>query len=135
MGRTPPCGWQIGVLKHPLPYIQESSYVPTVSPTVEVVDYPIPGYGWQIELLKRMGLVADRQLKLAFVWLVDRRAETGDRGARPEGEDPRQEDRRSPEQGPPTGGLVFKAHRLLYHSTLDLRVIKKKKEPLRCVPS
>jgi len=25
------------------------------------------------------------------------------------------------------GGLVFKAHRLLYHSTLDLRVIKKKK--------
>ena len=29
------------------------------------------------------------------------------------------------------GGLVFKAHRLLYHSTLGLRVIKKKK----CVPS
>jgi len=26
------------------------------------------------------------------------------------------------------GGLVFKAHRLLYHSTLGLRVIKKKKE-------
>ena len=26
------------------------------------------------------------------------------------------------------GGLVFKAHRLVYHSTLDLRVIKKKKE-------
>ena len=26
------------------------------------------------------------------------------------------------------GGLVFKAHRLLYHSTLDLRVIKKKKK-------
>jgi len=25
------------------------------------------------------------------------------------------------------GGLVFKAHRLLYHSTLSLRVIKKKK--------
>jgi len=25
------------------------------------------------------------------------------------------------------GGLVFKAHRLLYHSTPDLRVIKKKK--------
>ena len=25
------------------------------------------------------------------------------------------------------GGLVFKAHRLLYHSILDLRVIKKKK--------
>jgi len=25
------------------------------------------------------------------------------------------------------GGLVFKAHRLLYHSTLGLRVIKKKK--------
>jgi len=27
------------------------------------------------------------------------------------------------------GGLVFKAHRLLYHSTLGLRVIKKKKSP------
>jgi len=26
------------------------------------------------------------------------------------------------------GGLVFKAHRLLYHSTLDVRVIKKKKK-------
>ena len=26
------------------------------------------------------------------------------------------------------GGLVFKAHRLLYHSTLGYRVIKKKKE-------
>jgi len=26
------------------------------------------------------------------------------------------------------GGLVFKVHRLLYHSTLDLRVIKKKRE-------
>jgi len=25
------------------------------------------------------------------------------------------------------GGLVFKAHRLLYHSTLGLRVIKNKK--------
>ena len=36
------------------------------------------------------------------------------------------------ESHPPAGaqrfrrGLVFKAHRLLYHSTLDLRVIKKK---------
>ena len=28
------------------------------------------------------------------------------------------------------GGLVFKAHRLLYHSTLGLRVIKKKKKTL-----
>jgi len=27
------------------------------------------------------------------------------------------------------GGLVFKAHRLLHHSTLGLRVIKKKKTP------
>ena len=27
------------------------------------------------------------------------------------------------------GGLVFKAHRLLYHSTLGLEVIKKKKKP------
>jgi len=26
------------------------------------------------------------------------------------------------------GGLVFKAHRLLYHSTLGFRVIKKKKK-------
>ena len=26
------------------------------------------------------------------------------------------------------GGLVFKAHRLLYHSTLGLRVIKMKKK-------
>jgi hypothetical protein len=26
------------------------------------------------------------------------------------------------------GGLVFKAHRLLYHSTLDLREIKKKEK-------
>ena len=26
-------------------------------------------------------------------------------------------------------GLVFKAHRLLYYSTLSLRVIKKKKDP------
>ena len=25
-------------------------------------------------------------------------------------------------------GLVFKAHRLVYHSTLDLRVIKQKKK-------
>jgi len=31
------------------------------------------------------------------------------------------------------GGLVFKAHRLLYHSTLGLRVIKKKKKFV-CVP-
>ena len=30
------------------------------------------------------------------------------------------------------GGLVFKAHRLLYHSTLGLRVVKKKK---KVVPS
>ena len=29
------------------------------------------------------------------------------------------------------GGLVFKAHRLLYHSTLGLRVIKKKKKVCR----
>jgi len=28
------------------------------------------------------------------------------------------------------GGLVFKAHRLLYHSTLGLRVIKKKRKKL-----
>ena len=28
------------------------------------------------------------------------------------------------------GGLVFKAHRLVYHSTLGLRVIKKKKKGL-----
>jgi len=28
------------------------------------------------------------------------------------------------------GGLVFEAHRLGYHSTLGLRVIKKKKKPL-----
>jgi len=27
------------------------------------------------------------------------------------------------------GGLVFKAHRLLYHSTPSLRVIKKKRRP------
>ena len=26
------------------------------------------------------------------------------------------------------GGLVFKAHRLLYHSTLGLRVIKRERE-------
>ena len=32
------------------------------------------------------------------------------------------------------GGLVFKAHRLVYHSTLGLRVIKKKKKrsPFSC---
>ena len=29
------------------------------------------------------------------------------------------------------GGLVFKAHTLLYHSTLGLRVIKKKKKQVR----
>ena len=29
------------------------------------------------------------------------------------------------------GGLVFKAHRWLYHSTLGSRVIKKKKAPPR----
>ena len=29
------------------------------------------------------------------------------------------------------GGLVFDAHRLLYHSTLDLRVIKKKQRSYR----
>jgi len=29
------------------------------------------------------------------------------------------------------GGLVFKAHRLVYHSTLGLRVIKKKNTPAR----
>jgi len=29
------------------------------------------------------------------------------------------------------GGLVFKAHRLLYHSTLGLRAIKKKKKRKR----
>jgi len=29
------------------------------------------------------------------------------------------------------GGLVLKAHRLLYHSTLGLRVIKKKKISVR----
>jgi len=28
------------------------------------------------------------------------------------------------------GGLVFKAHRLLYHSTLGLRIIKKREEKL-----
>ena len=27
------------------------------------------------------------------------------------------------------GGLAFKAHRLVYHSTLGSRVVKKKKEP------
>jgi len=30
--------------------------------------------------------------------------------------------------GEGTGGLVFKVHRLLYHSTLGLRVIKKQKK-------
>jgi len=30
------------------------------------------------------------------------------------------------------GGLVFKAHRLLYHATLGLRVIKKKKKKAVC---
>ena len=30
------------------------------------------------------------------------------------------------------GGLVFKAHRLLYHSTLGSRVIKKKKKSTTC---
>jgi len=30
------------------------------------------------------------------------------------------------------GGLAFEAHRLLYHSTLGLRVIKKKKICGRC---
>jgi len=33
------------------------------------------------------------------------------------------------------GGLAFKAHRLLYHSTLGLRVIKKKKKILREKPA
>ena len=32
------------------------------------------------------------------------------------------------------GGLVFKAHRLLYHSTLGLSVIKKKKKWLKHKP-
>ena len=31
------------------------------------------------------------------------------------------------------GGLLFKAHRLLYHSTLGLRVIKKKKKTANLV--
>ena len=35
---------------------------------------------------------------------------------------------RNPGGGAVRGGLVFKAHRLLYHSTLGLRVIKKKKK-------
>ena len=30
------------------------------------------------------------------------------------------------------GGLVFKAHRLLYHSTLGLRVIKKRRRHAGC---
>ena len=32
------------------------------------------------------------------------------------------------------GGLVFKAHRLLYHSTLGLRVVKKKKRRKSLAP-
>jgi hypothetical protein len=32
------------------------------------------------------------------------------------------------------GGLVFKAHRLLYHSTLGLRVVKKKKKTVVVQP-
>jgi len=32
------------------------------------------------------------------------------------------------------GGLVFKAHRLLYHSTLSWRVIKKKKKKTGVAP-
>jgi len=32
------------------------------------------------------------------------------------------------------GGLVFKAHRLVYHSTLGWRVIKKKKKKKRIQP-
>ena len=31
------------------------------------------------------------------------------------------------------GGLVFKAHRLLYHSTLGSRVVKKKKEKVEVI--
>ena len=31
------------------------------------------------------------------------------------------------------GGLVFKAHRLVYHSTLGSRVIKKKKKDVAAV--
>jgi len=30
------------------------------------------------------------------------------------------------------GGLVFKSHRLSYHSTLGLKVIKKAKSPIAC---
>jgi len=33
------------------------------------------------------------------------------------------------------GGLVFEAHRLVYHSTLGLRVIKQKKKKRRTVGS
>jgi len=33
------------------------------------------------------------------------------------------------------GGLVFKAHRLLYHSILGMRVIMKKKKVPACSPS
>ena len=36
---------------------------------------------------------------------------------------------------PCRGGLVFKAHRLLHHSTLGLRVIKKKKKKVSETPS
>jgi len=36
----------------------------------------------------------------------------------------------SPDEPKSAGGPVFKAHRLLYHSTLGLRVIKKKKKSL-----
>ena len=32
------------------------------------------------------------------------------------------------------GGLVFKAHKLVYHSTLGLRVIKKKKDSAASEP-
>ena len=39
--------------------------------------------------------------------------------------------RRGTYVGSPACRLVFKAHRLLYHSTLGLRVIKKKRRTLR----
>ena len=35
---------------------------------------------------------------------------------------------RFPRQSPAKGELVFKTHRLLYHPTLGLKVIKKKKK-------
>ena len=35
----------------------------------------------------------------------------------------------APKSHAPCGGLIFKAHRLLNHSTLGLRIIKKKKSP------